>query len=136
MIILNTCDCKYNCTLLAFIASLIIGIVTAFLRITGVITIGTAFLWVTFGIAVAYLALTLIAAVFIRNGGEGCIRRTLSALLLGALLSVLFSVVLLAIPFVATSIVGAIITGLLLFSFSLTLTTSTCLTKCLVGIED
>ena len=131
----NPCGCKYNCTLLAFIASLVIGIVTAFLRITAVITVTPAFLWVLFGISVGYLLLTQAASVFIRDCSR-CIRETLSALLFGALATALLSVVLLGITFVATSVIGAILTGLLLFAFSFTLTSSACLTKCLACPDD
>ena len=132
---MNTiCGCRYNCTLFAFIASIIIGIVTAFLRITGVITVTPVFLFVLFGIAVGYLVLTLLASVFIRDCSD-CIRRNLNTLLAGALGTVLLSVILLAVEF-ATSIIGAIITGLLLFTFSLTLTTSACLTRCLACSDD
>ena len=56
------CNCKLNCVGLAVIASIIIGIVTAMLRITAVITVTPAFLWVLFGIAVVYLAIVLLAS--------------------------------------------------------------------------
>ena len=130
-----SCKCKYNCTLLAFIASLIIGIVTAFLRITAVITITPAFLWTLFGISVGYLLLTQTASVFIRDCGR-CVRETLSSTLFGVLLTALLSVVLLGVTFVATSIVGAILTGLLLFAISFTLSSGACLTKCLACSDD
>lgn len=131
----NPCACKYNCTLFAFIASLIIGIVTAFLRITAVITVTPAFLWVLFGISVGYLLLTQTASVFIRDCSR-CIRETLNAALLGALATTLLSVVLLGVTFAATSVIGAILTGLLLFAFSFTLGSSACLTRCLACSDD
>ena len=53
------CNCRNNCTSIAVVVSIIIGIITAFLRITGVITVTPAFLWVVFGIAVVYLAVVL-----------------------------------------------------------------------------
>ena len=55
----NMCNCRNNCTSIAVVVSIIIGIITAFLRITGVITATPAFLWVVFGIAVVYLAVVL-----------------------------------------------------------------------------
>ena len=128
------CDNRYNCTLIAVIASVIIGIVTAFLRITAVITLTPAFLWVVFGIAAFYLAVLLAASPFIRQT-DACevLSTALSALVVGILGTILFSVILLAISFVATSVVGAIIAGALLFSFSLTVISTTCVVKCIVN---
>ncbi len=126
------CNCKNNCTSIAVVASIIIGIITAFLRITGVITAAPAFLWVVFGIAVVYLAVVLATTAVAECEGIGkCVCPTLSVLLIGILGTILLSVVLLAIPFVATSIVGAIVTGLLLLFFSLTVGATACLAKCL-----
>ncbi|MBR5201682.1 MAG: hypothetical protein IKW45_00295 [Clostridia bacterium] len=126
------CNCRNNCTSVAVVSSIIIGIITAFLRITGVITVTPAFLWVVFGIAVVYLAIVLITtAVKEREHTSECVCSTLSALLIGILGTVLLSVVLLAITFVTTSVVGAIITGLLLLFFSLTIGATACLAKCI-----
>ena len=128
------CNCKFNCAALAFIASIVIGIVTAMLRITAVITVTPAFLWVLFGIAVVYLAILLLASVFSRAiGTRECFCFNLPIILAGILGTILTSVILLAITFAATSIVGAIITGALLFFFSLLLTTTACLVKCIAG---
>lgn len=133
---MNTiCGCKYNCTLFAFIGSLIIGIISAFLSITAVITIPVTFLWALFGISVAYLAISLISSVFIGRCTE-CTGRNLSVVLASALGTVLFSAILLLFDIPATGVIGAIITGLLLFTFSLTLTSSACLAKCIACSED
>ncbi len=45
------CNCSNKCACTSIIASIIIGIVAGILRITGVITVTPAFLWVVFGIA-------------------------------------------------------------------------------------
>ena len=126
------CGSRRSCVLAAFVASLVIGIVTAFLRITAVITLTPVFLWVVFGIAVGYLAVLTLAAFLTRNA-DGCVGTgsPLTAVLAGILGTVLLSVVLLAITFVATSVVGAILTGGLLFFFSLTVTATACLIRCL-----
>lgn len=122
-------DC--DCTLISLIASVIIGIVTAFLRITGVITIPPVFFWVIFGISVGLLAITLIAVALTRNSDNClCKERALSAQLLSILATVLLSLILLAIPFVTTSVIGAILTGLALLFFSLSLGSTACLIKC------
>lgn len=131
----SSCDCRWSCTLLAVIASVIIGIVTALLTITGVVTVTPAFLWVLFGIAIVYLTLTFITPSLRRTGSDRCMCRSLSVLLTGTLGTVLTSVVLLAISFAATSIVGAIFAGLLLLFFSLIITSTACLIKCAANCE-
>lgn len=134
---LCNCNSRWNCTSLTVIASVIIGVIAAFLQITAVITVAPVFLWVTFGIAVGYLAVTLIGAALARreNGGVGCYS-TLTAQLVGILGTILFSVILLAIPFAATSFLGAIVVGLLLFFFTLTVTATACVVKCLANSRN
>ncbi len=123
------CGCKNTCTSIAVVASLIIGVVAAFLRVMAVITVTPAFLWVAFGIAVVYLAILLADALFAPADAAACTAQTVNAVLAGIVGTVLLSVVLLAIPFAATSIVGAILTGVLLFFFSLIITATACLVK-------
>lgn len=131
------CSCKRDCTVLALIASLIIGVVAAFLQITAVITVTPAFLWVVLGIAVVYLAVTLLAATFIqRETACRALCSTVSTLLLGILGTVLFAVILLAVTFAATSVIGAIVVGLLLFFVSLLLTSTACLVNCLINCDN
>jgi len=133
----NDCGCRRDCTFLAVIASIIIGVVTAFLRFAAVITVTPAFLWVLFGIAIVYLALTPIALALIRGyGTKCCVCRVLPTLLTGILGTILTSVILLGITFVATSIVGAIITGLLLLFFTLTVVSVACLATCAARCTD
>ena len=128
------CRCRCSCLLAAVIASVIVGVVTAFLQITGMITVTLAFLWVAFGIAVVYLGLLLVAAAL--AGGEEvseCLCATLNALLAGILGTALFAVVLLAVGIAATSILSAILVGALLFFLSLILTGTACLVRSLTG---
>ena len=131
----NDCACRSNCTTVALIVSIAVGIIAAFLRITATITVTPAFLWVVFGIAVVYLAVLLItvaSASCCENKSPCCIKNILSVLLGAIIATILFAIVLLAVEFVATSIVGAIITGLLLLSFFLVLTETACLVRCIV----
>lgn len=131
------CRCNCSCTLASIIASVIIGVVAAFLQITGVITVTAVFLWVVLGIAVVYLAV-LVGTVGIAREREGCECRctSIGALLFGILGSVLLSVILLAVGVVAGSVVSAILVGLLLISFSLVISASACLVRCLAGCGD
>lgn len=131
------CGCRRSCTAIAVEASIIVGILAAVLRYTAVITLTPAFLWVVLGISVGYLAITLITTVFDRCPSVfNCICRSLPALLIGILGGVLLSLVLLAITFPVTSILGAVLAGLLLFFFSLTLTTTACLILCIAGCDN
>ncbi len=125
-----------SCAALAVAASIIIGIITAFLTITAAITVTPVFLWVAFGIAVVYLGLTLITASTVRNNRNCCVCRIIPVLLAGILGTFLTSVILLAVTFAATSIVGAIITGALLLFFSLMLTATACLVRCLTNCDN
>ena len=133
------CESKCRCILSAIVGSVIIGVVSAFLQISALIDVTSAFLWVLLGVAVVYLAILLAAAAFGGAGGRckcGCRCSTLSALLVGILGTVLLSVVLLGIEFAAASVVGAIIVGLLLASFTLTIASSACFVKCLCDCDD
>ena len=128
------CNCKGGCTFVAVAASIIVGLITFVLRFTATITVTPAFLWAVLGTAVVYL---LAAPVFVylakSAGARNCLCSAVTALIWGVLGTVLFSVILLAISFVATSIAGAIITGLLLAFFTLTLTSVACIVRCISG---
>lgn len=128
--------CRTDCTVIALAVSLILGIITAFLRITAAITLTPAFLWVLLGIAVVYLAVVLIASALSR--GECCenLCSIITAILSGIIGTVILSIVLLAIEFAATSIIGAILTGALLFFFFLILTSTACLVRCSFNCND
>ena len=128
------CGCKTQCTGLAIAASVIIGIITAFLQITAVITITPAFLWVTLGVAIVYLAVVLISSANTsENDTPSCKCPALNTLLTAIIGTVVTSIILLGITFAATSIIGAIIVGLLLLFFSLIITATACLIKCING---
>ncbi len=135
---MNNCGCKLSCPLLAVIASIIIGIIGAFLTISATITVTPAFLWVALGIAVAYLAIVLLSVSLTQRSDTriSCLCPVLSTLIVGILGTALLSVILLGITFAATSIVGAIFTGALLAFLSLTVTTTACLVKCLAGCDN
>ena len=125
---MKNCECNtFNCTVLSVMASIIIGITTAILRYTAILTIGTTFLWVAFGIAVAFLLVG-----FLKSSNKNSLQESDTSLILtiiGALLTILVSVVLLGFTFAATSALGAIISGVLLGGFSLLLTSAACYIK-------
>ncbi len=121
--------CKCSCNLYAFIASIVIGVVAAVLRYTAVITVTPAFLWVALGIAVVYLLVYF--AVFATSEGvlKRCASSSVFLFVYAALIAILSSVVLLGITFAATSVLGAIITGVLLGALALIFTTTACLIR-------
>ena len=129
----ENCSCEIGCTTKAVVSGVIIGILAAIFRYTALITVTPAFLWVLFGIAIVYLGITLITSYF---GIEkrGCCDN-LSTVIAGILGTVLTSVILLGITFAATSVIGAVITGLLLFFFTLLIVGATCLIKCRSNCE-
>lgn len=128
---LANCQCKCSCTLATVIAAVIIGVIAAFLQITGVITVTAAFLWVVFGIAIVYLAvLAVTAGLRRRTDNDGCCG-PVNTLLVGILGTILFAVILLAVGIVATSVISAILVGLLLFFFTLTVGGTACYVRCL-----
>jgi len=125
----SNCSCRIDCSALVIFASVIIGIVAGIFRAIALITVTPAFLWVLFGIAVVYLGVNLLASSGCCAERNPCCSR-LSLVLTGILGTILASVILLGITFAATSIIGAIITGLLLFFFSLTIGGTACLINC------
>ena len=122
MSLFNNCSCKCDCIGISVVASIIVGIIAAFLTVTD------TFLWVAFGIAVVYLAVLLLTTA-LRRTNACC--APLSAVLIGILGTILFAVILLAITFAATSVSGAVITGLLLAFSSLIFTATACLIRCI-----
>ena len=133
---MSMCSCKCNCTIAAVVASLIVGIITAFLQITAVITVTPVFLWVALGIGVVYLGiLTLTAGTSccVRPGECRCM--ALDTLLTAILGTILFSVILLAVGIVATSVISAILVGVLLFFLSLTFAEAACYVRTLAACD-
>ena len=136
MTTLCSCNCRKDCTLIAVIVSVILGIAAAFLQIAGVFTAAPVFLWVALGIAVVYLAVLLVATALSGRTGRGdCRCRSLSAVLYGILGTVLLAAVLLAVGVVATSVLSAILVGLLVAALSLTLIGTACLIRCLADCD-
>ena len=127
------CECRCACTFLGIIGSLILGIITAFLQITGVITATDVFLWVALGIGVVYLAILLFKSCNCVAQGCICMCSAINNLLVGILGTILFSVILLAVGVVATSVISAILVGLLVLFLSLIFTSTACLVRTRLG---
>ena len=129
---MSFCSCKSNCSVVAVIASIILGAIGAVLSTTAVITLTPAFLWVVLGVATVYLAIILLSSARISSLPiKSCICPVLSVLLTAILGAVLTSLILLGITFATTSIIGTIISGALIGFFSLIFAETVCLIKCL-----
>lgn len=130
---LFSCGGSRNCLGLAVVLSVVVGVITALLTVTAIITVTSAFLWVVLGIAVVYLAVLLLS-ISLSERSVCCqdFHSIVAALLIGILGSALLSVLLLAVSFPATSILGAVIVGALLLLFTLVLTATACLVKCII----
>ena len=129
------CESKINCTGIAFITSLILGIIAAFLQITAVIAIPPILLGSAIIVALVFLLVILIAVSLTQTSCRA-LCSVVSVLLLGILGSILFAAILLIIDIAATSVIGAILVGLLVFSFSLFILTTACLIKCIANCND
>ena len=131
----SNCETKINCTGIAFITSLILGIIAAFLQITAVIAIPPILLGSAIIVALVFLLVILIAVSLTQTSCRA-LCSVVSVLLLGILGSILFAAILLIIDIAATSVIGAILVGLLVFSFSLFILTTACLIKCIANCND
>lgn len=123
-------SCNPGCTVIAVAASLILGVIAAFLLITEAIAVTPAFLWVLLGIAVVYLAVSLVAAALFRNSCCDSLCSIVNTMLAGTLGTVLLSVVLLGVELDVASVFGAVLTGALIFFFFLTVIAVACLVRC------
>ena len=133
---MTNCNCKADCTVLAVVSAITVGIVAAILKYTAIVTVTPAFLWVLFGIGVVYLGLSPVITTTARRISYGsCICPATSGILWGTLGTILTSVLLLGIDFAATSPVGAIVFGILGAFFTLTLASVACLTKCVARCD-
>lgn len=129
-----SCSCRCRCNLAALIASLLLGVIAAFLRITSVLIINTTFLWAALIIAAVYLVMLMLSmAVACKCDECPCLCTNLRAQVAGALGTILFALVLLLIDVPAASVIGAILVGLLVFFLTLLFAGSACLIRCLAN---
>ena len=134
---MTLCNCKCSCSIFPAVAGLILGVIAAFLQITGTITVTATFLWVVAGVAVAYLGVLVLASAALEQCSHcSCICASLETILTGALGTILFAVVLLAVGIVATSVVSAILVGLLVAALALTIGGTACYVRCLADCGD
>ena len=131
MSLLN-CNCRSNCVAVSIIFSVVVGIVTAFLTFAGLVAVATPFAVAAAIVAVAYLAVLFVVASLMRDSySTECTCTALNVLLFNIIATFIVALVLLNFAFAATSIIGAIVTGLLLLFLTGTITASACLIRCI-----
>ena len=126
------CSCRCNRALVSLIVGAVLGVVTAFLQITGGLTIPTAFLWAAVGLAGVYLAVLLHSVCCCRCDCP-CLCTNLKLTLLGILATIAVGAILLLVGITATSVVSAILVGLLVLSLSALLGGAACYVNSALG---
>ena len=129
------CNCRNRCAVLSVVASILVGVLAAFLQITGTVTVTPVALIVAFGIAIAALGVLVFTTALVRRHAGVCLCAALQTVLTGILGTVLVSVVLLAVGIVATSVISAILVGLLVFSLVLMIVSTACLIRTLTNCD-
>lgn len=135
---MNICCCKTkcDCTLISVIASVIAGIIAAFLNFSGTIVLPQFVLWIFFGVALGLLALAFAAAPFAcRCANKECFCASVTAFLIGVFGAVTAALVLVLVDITAGGLLASLITGLLFGFFALTITSAGCIVKNLFGCD-
>lgn len=134
---MTDCGCRCRCNAASLVASLILGIIAAFLRITGTITLPAVLLWAALGVAAVYLPVLLLTMAIL-GGSERCpcLCVNLKTLVLSALGVILLGLILLLIEFATTSIIGAILTGLFVFALIALFAGTACQVRCVANCRE
>ena len=130
------CPCKCSCALVSVVASLVAGVIAAFLLITGVFTLTPTALVAVAAVAAAYLGALTLAAVLGRCDRARACCGSLNTLLVGLLGTVFLAALLLAVGITATSVISAILVGTFIGFVSLSLLVSACLVRCLTACGE
>ena len=131
------CNWRFNCTLTAVITAVIAGVVAAFLQILGIVTVTTTFVLAALAAGVVYLAVGVLATAGLRRADTRpcCLCRSLNTMLVGVLGTILASLILLAVGITATSVLSAILVGLVLFFLWMTFAASACFIRCAAACD-
>lgn len=124
------CKKDFGCLILVII-SVIIGILVGIAFGTGIITGIIAALWTVLGIAILAILTLLGIAIFGRRDAEECLCRNGNCLLFGAIGTVIFSIVTLALT--VSAIATAVLVGITAFFAILTILAFAKLIACLIN---
>ena len=133
---LTNCTCRFNCTLVSIVTAVVLGVVAAFALISGAVTVEPVFLWTALAIGILSLWVLVAATALVRRSAASGCCDAVSGLLAGILGTILFSTILLAVGVVATSIVSAILLGILVFFLTLTFGDTACYIRCLSACDN
>ena len=132
----TNCNYRVECAFLAIAASIVVGIVAAIAQFTAIITLSTVFYIVAFGIAVLFLGVLLaLSPVLYRVACQSCCNSNVKLTTIGILGTIVTSIILIAVGFAATSVLGAIFVGLLAAFFTLIVTSIICAINCAATCE-
>ncbi len=127
----SNCNTRVDCAFLAIAAAVIVGIVAAIAQFTAIVTFTTVFYIVAFGVAVLFLAVLLaMVPVLYRMSCQSCCGSNIKLATIGILGTIVTSIILIAVGFAATSVLGAIFVGLLAGFFTLVVTSIACTINC------
>ncbi len=127
----TSCDCRVECAFLAIAASIIAGVVAAIAQYTAIITLTTVFYIVAFGIAVLLLGVLLaLTPTFYKTACQSRCNANIKLTTVGIIGTIITSVILIAVGFAATSVLGAIFVGALAAFFTLIITAVVCTINC------
>ncbi len=132
----TNCNTRVECAFLSIAASILVGIVAAIAQFTAIITLTTVFYIVAFGVALLFLAVLLaLVPVLYRTACQGCCNANIKLTTAGILGAIVTSIILIAVGFAATSVLGAIFVGLLAAFFALIVTSVVCTVNCAARCE-
>lgn len=137
-IALTDCDKKQKCvcTVCSILSGILLGLVAALLGICHCVCFKPIFFWTLLGISVVYLAVLMMASALSKHNRPcKCKCRILNTLLAGVLGTVLFSVLLLGVGSCIPYGLSAVLVGVLIAFFSLTVINTACLVKILAMCE-
>lgn len=126
--------CKKDCgCLLGLVISAILGVIVGFLVYTTEIVGITTAIWIAFGLAVGAVVLLAILSVVTRGKTERCICNNGTCLAIGAVGTIITTIIALAIT-VTTGVIGiAVLIGLVVLFLGLTIFGLLSLVLCLVN---
>ncbi len=135
---MSMCNCSFRCpcTAAALIISAIAGVIAAFLQISGTITVAPVFLIAVIVTALVYLGVLAVTAALSRCEVRRCLCAAVNTVLAGILGSILFAAVLLAVGIVATSVLSALLVGIVVFFATLILTATACYVRTLADCGE
>lgn len=126
-----TCACIIGITISGFIALIIAG-----LFLTGVFTGITTGLFIALAISVIAIFFLIISLSNCNSCSIDCFRTNGICLLIGAIGTIISSIIALSVTLTAGSLLGAVLIGIVAFFFTLTISSIISLIICLLNIED